>query len=395
MRNILQSGRGISVEPDDISALPEELTLGPGWLDDQNRPYTVAKNPKQFRTPNEKLNANEWPYRSTWLLIDKTWKLIESNCHWQSLKEPRASLPYTGAVKLLTRFERTANPQHQKRAAKAATPVEGVLSPSENEQRTDGDLDLFHREIYRLWNKVPPLDLAQKVMIGLTVSNGKFQVTEGATKFKPLIDQIAKCVSHGLGWKKVVGLAFTTIEIGWNVEFPSETPDGFTEVFASAQEVPDWADMCDWVVKGYIHSGILARGANPDACRRTLVQAGFPIDSRPAKSSDSIDVEYDPCLVQVCCDDKINFIDQACMKHNIRCVRVTRSDDFTSSEGFNKAIKNIHTLSDVVWYSPPCTGGSAWQHVNCAEGEETRTKIEEQNLILESLEQLRANVPAH
>jgi hypothetical protein len=75
---------GASVEPDDVSALPEGLTLGPGWRqDEQNRPYIVAKYPNQFRTVSEKYSVDEWPYRSTWILVDKVWKQIESACLWQ------------------------------------------------------------------------------------------------------------------------------------------------------------------------------------------------------------------------------------------------------------------------------------------------------------------------
>jgi hypothetical protein len=56
---------------------------------------------------------------------------------------------------------------------------------------------------------------------------------------------------------------------------------------------------------------------------------------------------------------------------------VTRKDDFTSSSGFESVVKNIRSYSDVVWYSPPCTGGSAWQHLNYTKGEDTRRKIKE------------------
>ena len=47
-----------------------------------------------------------------------------------------------------------------------------------------------------------------------------------------------------------------------------------------------------------------------------------------------------------------------------RCVRITQSEDARSERGHELALSEAVKPNALVWAAIPCTGGSAWQHVN-------------------------------
>ena len=57
-------------------------------------------------------------------------------------------------------------------------------------------------------------------------------------------------------------------------------------------------------------------------------------------------------------------------------VCITKEDDFRKDETVARVVSLLRTSRDAVWFSCPCTGGSAWQRVNAIKSQQTRDKIQ-------------------
>ena len=68
------------------------------------------------------------------------------------------------------------------------------------------------------------------------------------------------------------------------------------------------------------------------------------------------------CILEFCTDDA-SILGQ-CAPKDCDCIRITESVDATSEEGLQTCLKTAARPNTLVWAAIPCTGGSAWQHVN-------------------------------
>ena len=81
-------------------------------------------------------------------------------------------------------------------------------------------------------------------------------------------------------------------------------------------------------------------------------------------------------LVEACCEDKSTLSAVTQWSEGCSVIKITESDDFTSPKGRSKALLNLKTSADALWFSSPCTGGSSWQRVNRAKGQQTANLID-------------------
>ena len=65
-----------------------------------------------------------------------------------------------------------------------------------------------------------------------------------------------------------------------------------------------------------------------------------------------------------CCCEKGSLMSRPYVKTPMNFVDITKEDDFTTEEGYQKAISSIKGPEDTFFYCSPCTGGSLWQRLN-------------------------------
>ena len=87
----------------------------------------------------------------------------------------------------------------------------------------------------------------------------------------------------------------------------------------------------------------------------------MPVPAGDCKSS----AKY--ALIHCCCE-KGSLLSRPLVRNDsaVRFIDVTKEDDFASGSTLNKVLANLRGPGDMFFYCSPCTGGSAWQHINLA-----------------------------
>ena len=83
-----------------------------------------------------------------------------------------------------------------------------------------------------------------------------------------------------------------------------------------------------------------------------------------------------PTLDFACAEVK-NHFSKVKGSGKINLMSITEQEDFHKGQyGFRVTLKVLRTKDDAVFFAGPCTGGSPWNRLNSARGEETSKKIE-------------------
>ena len=71
-------------------------------------------------------------------------------------------------------------------------------------------------------------------------------------------------------------------------------------------------------------------------------------------------------LVEFCCGNNSKLGQPTNSSRGCEVVRLTETDDVTTTAGLQTALRSVSdpTGGLLLWASIPCTGGSAWQHIN-------------------------------
>ena len=76
-----------------------------GWqTGSSGNPCLVSRNAWAYRTPEPKLDANRFPYRTSWGYLQGKWKCLEKEINWTDLKDPHEIIPNGPTGILVTQF---------------------------------------------------------------------------------------------------------------------------------------------------------------------------------------------------------------------------------------------------------------------------------------------------
>ena len=116
------------------------------------------------------------------------------------------------------------------------------------------------------------------------------------------------------------------------------------------------------------------RASGSPCLRQDLGQAPRAEQFRPSRRW-QVRPSTDRTLVEGCCELGSLLQRKTKFSRGCRVVPITKDDDFASDSGMRKCIEHLKSAADTLWFSAPCTGGSAWQYINLKRGPSTVAKI--------------------
>eukprot|EP00434_Breviolum_minutum_P008339 symbB.v1.2.007358.t1/scaffold451.1/size378644/4 len=103
------NGSRVQNLPDDLLSLCSDA----GWKEDcLGNPVQIAFKAYAFRVPHSQLNVNALDYRTSWVLLDGKWRLMEEDVLWKKLDDPNNLVP-GGPADILISIFKTRNRKQQ------------------------------------------------------------------------------------------------------------------------------------------------------------------------------------------------------------------------------------------------------------------------------------------
>ena len=96
------SQEGITDLPNSLA----KLVGTQGWQrDEAGNPVLVSQKAWAYRTPEARLDIQQYPFRTTWARFDGVWKCLEKEVRWHALDNPNSYLMEAPAELLVTLFQ--------------------------------------------------------------------------------------------------------------------------------------------------------------------------------------------------------------------------------------------------------------------------------------------------
>ena len=145
--------------------------------------------------------------------------------------------------------------------------------------------------------------------------------------------------------------------------------DIFTKAFTSAEK---WWDVCKLIGQVFpsgsppVRSRLGQGPREPSPGRPGAIEKGKLLATTTPSAAPTLQTPVNRRLVEFCCgkDSKLGQLTNS--SRGCEVVRLTQDDDVTTPAGFKTALQSVSKPSGalLLWASIPCTGGSAWQHIN-------------------------------